>query len=79
MICGVGRRHGSDLALLWLWCRTEASALIGPLAGEPPYAEEPPYAKGAALKRQKNKNKKNKTVWYRHKDLGQWNRIGAQK
>ena len=36
--CGVGRRHSSDLALLWLWHRPVAAALIGPLAWEPPYA-----------------------------------------
>ena len=47
MSCGVGRRQGSDLVLLWLWCRPAATALIGPLAWEPP------YAMGAALKRQK--------------------------
>ena len=40
MSCGVGRRCGSDLALLWLWCRP---------------AWEPPYAMGAALKRQKTR------------------------
>ena len=27
-----------DLALLWLWCRLAATALIRPLAWEPPYA-----------------------------------------
>ena len=48
MSCGIGRRHGSDLALLWLWHRPTAAALIGPLAWDPPYA-------GAALK---NKQKK---------------------
>ena len=37
--CGVGRRCGSDLALLWLWCRPAATAPIRPLAWEPPYAE----------------------------------------
>ena len=47
MSCGVGRRHGSDLALLWLWCRPAAIAPIRPLAWEPPYAT------GEALKRQK--------------------------
>jgi len=50
MICGVGHRHGSDPALLWLWRRLEATAPIRPLAWEPPYAV------GAALemaKRQK--------------------------
>ena len=50
--CGVGSRHGSDLALLWLWCRLAALALIRPLAWEPPYAA------GAALKRKKKKKKK---------------------
>ena len=47
MSCGVDRRHGgSDLALLCLWCRLAATALIRPLAWEPP------YAMGEALKRQ---------------------------
>ena len=36
--CGVGRRRGSDLVLLWLWHRLAATALIRPLAWEPPYA-----------------------------------------
>ena len=36
--CGVCRRHGSDLVMLWLWCRLVAIALIRPLAWEPPYA-----------------------------------------
>ena len=56
--CGIGHRCGSDLVLLWLWCRVAAAALI-----QPP-AQELPYAKDAALKRRKqtNKNKKqNKT------------------
>ena len=56
MNCGVGRSHGSDPELLWLWCRQAATALIQPLAWEPPYVV------GAALKRQKKKqNKKQKT------------------
>ena len=38
MSCGVGCRHGSDPVLLWLCCRLVATALIRPLAGEPPYA-----------------------------------------
>ena len=46
MGCGVGHRHGSDLALLWLWCRQEATAPNRPLAWELL------YAMGAALKRQ---------------------------
>ena len=36
--CGVGHRHGWDLTWLWLWHRPEATALIRPLAWEPPYA-----------------------------------------
>ena len=43
----MGRRCGSDLALLWLLRRLAARAPNGPLAWEPPYAE------GAALERQK--------------------------
>ena len=51
MSCGIGRRHGSDLALLWLCSRPAATAPIRTLAWEPPYAV------GAALKRQKKKRK----------------------
>ena len=32
----VGCRHGSDPTLLWLWSRPVATALIRPLAWEPP-------------------------------------------
>ena len=35
--CGVGRRRGLDPMLLWLWCRSVATAPIRPLAWEPPY------------------------------------------
>ena len=38
MSCGIGRRRGSDVALLWLWCRPAVVARMGPLAWEPPYA-----------------------------------------
>ena len=37
MSCGIGRRRGSDAALLWLWHRLVAMALIRPAAWEPPY------------------------------------------
>ena len=53
----LSRRHGSDLALLWLSCRLAATATNRPLAWEPPYAI------GAALKRQKTKKVKNKNTW----------------
>ena len=59
--CGVSRRCGLDLALLWLWHRPAATAQIRPLAWELP------YALGAALKGQKTKKNKNKvqllTLW----------------
>ena len=42
-----------DPALLWLWCRSTATALFRSLAWEPPYAT------GVALKRQKKKKKGN--------------------
>ena len=54
LFCGVGRRCGLDLTLLWLWCRPAAVAPIGPLAWESPYAV------GVAIKRQKDKKKKKK-------------------
>ena len=38
MSCDVGHRGVSDPVLLWLWHRPAATALIGPLAWEPPYA-----------------------------------------
>ena len=47
--CGVGRRHGSGLVLLGLWCRPAAVAVIRPLAWELP------HAMGAAPKGQKDK------------------------
>ena len=52
MNCCLGRRRGSDLALLWLKCRPEATALMGPLAWEPPYAA------GVALKKTKQQKQK---------------------
>ena len=53
MSCGVGCRRSSDLALLWLWLRQAATALIRPLAWESP------YALGVALEKDK-KDKTNK-------------------
>ena len=54
MSCGAGRRCGLDLALLCLWCRPAAEALIKPLAWEPP------HAMGAVLTRKKKKRIKGK-------------------
>ena len=52
----VGRRHGSDPTLLWLWCRPAGVAPMRPLAWEPPCAA------GAAPEKTKNKQTKNPNV-----------------
>ena len=49
MSCGVGRRHGLNPMLLWLWRRLVVTTQISPLAWETPHAS------GAALKRRKKK------------------------
>ena len=61
MSCGVGRRRGSDPTLLWRW--PVATALIRPLAWEPPYAA------GAAQEIAKRQNKKTNKQTKRN---GQW-------
>ena len=52
MSCGVGHKGSLDPALLWLWCRPAAPAPTRPLAWEPPCAA------GAALTKEKKKEKK---------------------
>ena len=54
MSCGIGRRHGSDPELLWLWQKTGSTVPIRPLAWEPPYAV------GVALEKAKKDQKKKK-------------------
>ena len=51
MSCGVGRRSGSDPALLWLWGRPAAAAPIPPLAWELTFASD------VAVKKMKRKKK----------------------
>ena len=58
MSCGVVHRCYSDPGLLWLWRRAVATALIGPLAWEPPYAAD------AALKRQKDEHREKQIWWF---------------
>ena len=60
MICGIGRRCCSDLALLWVWHGPAAAAPIQPLAWELPHAE------GAALK---SKSKKQNQKTPKNKDM----------
>ena len=57
---GVGHRHGSNVALLWLWCRQAAAAQILPLTWELPYTA------GAALKGKKKKKKERNEAGPRH-------------
>ena len=56
MSCGVGRSHGSDPMMLWLWCRPVAAVPIRPLAWEPPYATN------AALKKKQERKKEEKLL-----------------
>ena len=56
----VGRRHGLDPELLWLWHRPSAAALIQLLAWEPPYAT------GVALKSKNKQTDKNNFVASNH-------------
>ena len=65
MSCGVGCRHGSDPALLWLWRRPVATAPIRPLAWEPPYA-------AGAAQRNSKKTKKKKKIEIRVPVVAQW-------
>ena len=48
----------NDPALLWPWCRLVATALIRPLAWEPPYAEGAAQRNSKKTKRQKKKKRK---------------------
>ena len=56
MSCGVDLGGSWDIELLWLWHRLEATALIAPLAWEPPYPVS------VALKRQKTKERKKENL-----------------
>ena len=76
MSCGVGRRPGSDMALLWLWCRPVATAPIRPLAWEPLYAT------GAALGKTKKKFfffTLSEEHWEKFKDIKQRNGMTTWK
>ena len=54
----------NDPALLWLWCRPEATDPIRPLAWKPPYAV------GAAQRNSKKKTKKKtKTLCWNYEDI----------
>ena len=59
MSCGIGCRHGSDPTLMWLRHRLVATAVIRPLAWEPPYAAETALE---MAKRQKQTNKKKREL-----------------
>ena len=60
MSYGAGQRRSSDPALLWLWCRLAATALIRPLAWEPLYAAGAALWKGRKKKQKQKKQTKKK-------------------
>ena len=78
MSYGVGSRRGSDPALLWLWHRLVATALIGLLAWEPPYAagvaqemaKSPPQKKKKKKRHNCQNKQQNKNTVIRTKILG---------
>ena len=56
MNCGVDCSLGWDPALLWLWCRPAATALIQLITWEPP------FAMGTTLKTKKKKKERKKGI-----------------
>ena len=70
MNCGAGCRCGLDLALLWLWPRPGATALIRPLAWEPPCT-----AGGALEKAKRQKAKKEKEKDFQMSEQDSVNKI----
>ena len=64
--CGVGHRCGSDLVLLWLWCRLTAAAPIQPLAWEPPYAVRATEENGKKDKKKKEKKIQESLYPFKH-------------
>ena len=74
MSCGVGCRHGSDLALLWLWLWPAATAAIRLLAWEPPYATP------AAVVNNNNKRMKSCHVQpHGWSGRARWNKSGRER
>ena len=72
MSCGVGCRHGSDPALLWLCHRPAGTALIRPLAWEPPYAAEVALEKTHKTNKQKNHGFKSQSGFRLGLSPGTW-------
>ena len=64
MSYGVGRRCGTDLALLWLRHQSVATALIQPLAWEHPYAVGVVLKDKKKKKRIKNASKYGLTIMF---------------
>ena len=63
MSCGVGHRSGLDAQLLWLWHKPTATALIRPLAWEPPYAA------GTDLENTKKKKSQHSSSIHNRQDI----------
>ena len=60
--CGVGCRHSSDLALLWLWLA--AATLIRPLAWVLPYVTGTALKSDPPQKKKKRKKKENEKTYF---------------
>ena len=57
MSYGVGHRRSLDPMLLWFWRRLVATALIRPLAWEPPYASGVTQGKAKRQKKKKERER----------------------
>ena len=64
MGCGVGRRCGSYLALLWLWLRPEATAPVRPPGLGTSHMPCVALEKDEKTKKKKKKKKKKKIQEY---------------
>ena len=76
MNCGVGHRCGSDLALLWLWCRLAVAAAVRPLTWEPPCAAPVALRNKTKQKNQQKQTNKKKYI-KRKKDTSEIGEKGA--
>ena len=79
MSCGVGHRRGSDPTLLWLWYRLAATALIQPLAWEPPYASCAALKLTKRPQKKKEKEKEKEGKKQRKEPIAQKAALGAQR
>ena len=70
MSCGVDRGGGPDLKMLWLWCRSAATAPIPPLAWELLFATRTNLQKRRKEKKGTQVDLEGRLVFHFHSGLG---------